>query len=356
VGRACVRLLGTAMTWPPAACVRTRLLRLTPDRMCTRSGGGLHLQLATATNGARRMRSADGAGTGKRRRLGVSPGDGSGPKGFLVVNKPAGVQSTKVVSRIKFLLEGGCGHRVKVGHGGTLDPLAQGVLVLGVGEYTKKLSGLLDGQKRYFAVGELGTATDTMDNDRNSTVTATAPWQHVGADQLRAAAGEFVGSSLQRPPMYSAVRLGGKRLYNIARKGNVSGQEAEGIRSQKARTVVIHGVDVCTANECYNGGAPIHLPSFGLMCDVGGGTYIRSLISDVAERVSTVAHMTYLIRLAHGPFALGDCMPNPAGLFLPQRDRRDDPGGQHGTDAAHGLSAAYPQPLYDHLLKMLVRA
>jgi len=147
--------------------------------------------------------------------------------GLLAVNKPIGWSSAQAVAVVKRKLQKHLGHKVKVGHGGTLDPLATGVLVLGVGQGTKALQPLLKGRKRYRARGLLGAATDTMDCTAGSRLMGRRmPTGHVELAALKAALKPFRGDIMQRPPVFSAKRIAGKRAYAMARGGEAVEAEA----------------------------------------------------------------------------------------------------------------------------------
>ena len=154
------------------------------------------------------------------------------PNGFLVAYKPQGWTSFDVVGRVRGVLEKhfkSLGHkfgrksRLKVGHGGTLDPMATGLLVLGVGDGCRKLQQYLSGPKAYVARAQLGAETDTQDAE--GTETRTAPHDHVTLSELERAASGLTGDIMQRPPIYSALRKDGKRLYDLARAGEIKPEE-----------------------------------------------------------------------------------------------------------------------------------
>jgi tRNA pseudouridine55 synthase len=206
----------------------------------------------------------------------------SGPDGVVLVDKPRGVTSHDVVDGVRRAL----GTR-KVGHAGTLDPMATGVLVLGVGRATRLLRYLGDLEKTYEGTARLGEETDTLDAE--GTVVRTAA---VDADRaaVQAAAAALVGVTMQRPPAYSAVKVGGRKLYEAARKGETL--EAE------PRSVVVRVFDV-TAFEP---------PSFDFRVVVSSGTYVRVLVADVGSALGCGAHLTRLVRTQVGPFALGEAV------------------------------------------------
>jgi tRNA pseudouridine55 synthase len=197
------------------------------------------------------------------------------------VVKPAGCTSAEVVARIKRAL-GGKGKKPKVGHGGTLDPLATGVLVIGVGRGCKMLQGYLSGAKTYRATGVFGSETDTQDSQGKET--ARKRFNHVTESKLEAVLGKFTGEITQAPSR--------KRLYELARAGVKI--------DVPARKVVVHKISVWDV--------PAPLPHFGLLVECRGGTYIRTLIHEIGHSLYTCAHMTTLVRTCQGPFELENCL------------------------------------------------
>lgn len=228
-------------------------------------------------------------------------------EGIFAVNKPLEWTSNNVVSYIRGILEKDARNRgaevrkprrsrkkgvVRVGHGGTLDPMASGVLVVGVGSGTKELQGFLSGSKRYTAGVKLGFQTDTLDMEGN--ITETKPFDHVTMDAIEDAIPKFTGKIMQIPPIYSALKKDGKKLYEQAR----AGKTAEDIGIQ-AREVNIYDIKLLPTNEKGEG-----LPSFGLDVECGGGTYIRSLVRDIGHELNTCATMTSLVRTQQAQFLL----------------------------------------------------
>ena len=226
------------------------------------------------------------------------------PSGLLAVYKPKGLTSSDVVAKVKWLLIDGYNKKqegvdkkqkvkLKVGHGGTLDPMATGVLVLGVGEGTKLLTTYLKGSKSYRATGKLGVATDTL--DCTGTVTDTAPWEHVALGDIKTISKQFVGDIMQTPPMYSALKSQGKRLYDLARDGKVV--------DRAARPVTVYSLTILEDPD-------YKLPEFHLDVECSGGFYVRSLIDDIGRRCNSRSMMTELERTKQGPFLLNDCAPS----------------------------------------------
>ncbi|KAL1500359.1 hypothetical protein AB1Y20_013022 [Prymnesium parvum] len=218
------------------------------------------------------------------------------PSGILVVDKPANWTSNDVTTRIRNTLEKFCkklGHRImrkrrlKVGHGGTLDPLATGVLVVGVGQACKQLSAYSQGGKRYLAKAQFGSETDTQDKTGN--VTCTTGFEHVTLEALLDAAKPLTGEIMQRPPIYSALWKDGVRMHELARAGKIEEADVE------LRPVTVYDLQIQNFDPQQG--------SVELIASVSGGTYIRTLIVDLARSVKSSAHMTELRRLQHGPFA-----------------------------------------------------
>ena len=200
--------------------------------------------------------------------------------GVLVCDKAAGMTSHDVVARVRRL----AGQR-RVGHGGTLDPPATGVLVLALGRATRLLPFLPTEPKRYLATVAFGAETDTL--DAAGTVTATADADAVDEAALRAAMAGFVGPQEQVPPMVSAIKVGGERLYAKARRG----EQVE----RAPRPIVVHALELLGFSA---GERP--LATVEVVCS--GGTYIRSLAADLGRAVGTLAHLAGLRRTAVGRF------------------------------------------------------
>lgn len=207
----------------------------------------------------------------------------NGPDGIVLVDKPSGVTSHDVVDAVRRAL----GTR-KVGHAGTLDPMATGLLVLGVGRATRLLRYLGDLGKTYEGTARLGEETDTLDAE--GTTVRTAPVD-VDRRAVEAAAASLVGESMQRPPAFSAVKVGGRRLYEAARSGEPLQAEA--------RPIVVRAFDVTSF-------AP---PAFDFRVIVSSGTYVRVLVADVGSALGCGAHLMRLARTDVGPFSLREAVP-----------------------------------------------
>lgn len=233
-------------------------------------------------------------------------------EGLCAVIKPLEWTSQDVVSYVRAILErdarsrgakpvklrrrGNKKRMLKVGHGGTLDPLASGVLVLGVGRGTKELQGYLSGAKKYRAGAKLGFETETLDMEGN--VTRSDPFDHVTVEAIEQVLPSFEGRIMQVPPIYSAIKKGGKKLYQHARSG-----KTEDDIEIEAREVKIHDIQFLQTDENGDG-----LPCFGLEVECGGGTYIRSLVRDIGYKLGSSATMTSLVRTQQGPFNLEDAL------------------------------------------------
>jgi tRNA pseudouridine55 synthase len=203
--------------------------------------------------------------------------------------------SQDVVKSLRLTLEKSLknqGHRfhrnnkLKVGHGGTLDPMATGMLVVAVGDTCKDLTSFLKGAKAYSATAQLGAETDTQDSEGQ--ITSTATFDHVTLEDLERAAKSLTGDIMQRPPIYSALKRDGKKLCDLAREGKISENDIE------PRPVTIHRLDVTNFDKAAG--------TFDLDVSSSGGTYIRVLISDIGRAVGSAAHMVALERTKHGPF------------------------------------------------------
>lgn len=224
----------------------------------------------------------------------MSPGpDPEGePEGLLLVDKPAGITSHDAVAKVRRALS-----TRKVGHSGTLDPMATGLLVMGVGRATRLLRFLGDLPKTYEATMRLGIETTTLDADGE--VTRVEPVS-VDDESLAAAVASLVGASMQRPPAYSAVKVRGRKLYEAARTGQALEAAPRPIRVDRFEVRARRGDDVDLEVTC------------------GGGTYVRVLAADVGAAVGCGAHLTALRRTAIGPFDVADATdPDDPGAPLP---------------------------------------
>jgi tRNA pseudouridine55 synthase len=207
------------------------------------------------------------------------------PSGLVVVDKPGGMTSHAVVSRVRRAL----GTR-KVGHAGTLDPMATGVLVLGSERATRLLGHLMLTEKTYSATVRLGQSTHTDDAEGETTATASAA--HLTEDDVRTALAAFRGEISQVPSTVSAIKVDGKRAYARAR----AGEEVE----LKARPVTIH--EISAENVRHEG----DLLDLDIVVRCSSGTYIRAIARDLGAALGVGGHLTALRRHAVGPFTLAE--------------------------------------------------
>ena len=204
--------------------------------------------------------------------------------GWLIIDKPPGLTSTDVVNRVRRIFDA-----QKAGHGGTLDPLATGVLPIAFGAATKTVPYVMDGTKQYRFTLRFGEARDTDDADGKITVTSPA---RPSNEQIRAALGEFRGDIMQTPPTFSAVKVGGERAYDMAREGRPPILGSRPARVDRFELLVRPDPDTAT---------------FEVAC--GKGVYMRSLARDLAVACGTVGHISALRRLRVGPFTESQAIP-----------------------------------------------
>lgn len=207
--------------------------------------------------------------------------------GWLILDKPRGMGSTQGVSAVKRVLRQNGYAKTKVGHGGTLDPLAEGVLPIALGEATKLAGRMLDSDKIYAFTIRFGEETETLDTE--GAVVATSDVRPTLAE-VEAVLPRFTGPIAQVPPAYSALKVDGQRAYDLAR----SGQAVE----LKARAVTIHSLTI--RHPGLRRGDEVDQVT--LIAHVSKGTYIRSLARDIAQVLGTCGHVTYLRRTKAGPF------------------------------------------------------
>jgi tRNA pseudouridine55 synthase len=224
-----------------------------------------------------------------------SAGEARPPEGLVLVDKPEGITSHDAVAAVRRAL----GTR-KVGHAGTLDPMATGLLMMGVGRATRLLRFLGDLPKAYEATMRLGVETTTLDADGE--VVHRAPVE-VTDDELAAAVARLVGESMQRPPAYSSVKVRGRKLYEAARTGESLEAPPRPIRVDRFEVSDRRGDDVDVSIVC------------------GGGTYVRVLAADVGRALGCGAHLTALRRTRIGPFDVEDAVaPDTPGSPRPTED------------------------------------
>ncbi len=208
---------------------------------------------------------------GRRRR------SGRNVRGILLLDKPTGITSNDALQKVKRLYRA-----QKAGHTGSLDPLADGLLPICFGSATKVSAFLLDADKRYWVRIKLGVTTTTADSEGE--VVSTRPVDGIGEEQIRQALEPFRGEIQQIPPMYSALKHKGERLYKLAREG----KEVE----REPRAVTIHGLELTACD----------LPEFELDVHCSKGTYVRTLAEDIGEALGCGAHVTALRRTGVGPY------------------------------------------------------
>jgi tRNA pseudouridine55 synthase len=212
------------------------------------------------------------------------------PDGLALLDKPAGRTSFEALGPVKRELATG-----KVGHAGTLDRFATGLLIVLTGKLTRLIRVFSELDKRYVARVHFGVETETLDPEGAVTARGAAP----DADQLREIMAEFVGDVEQVPPAYSAVHVDGRRAYQRVRGGEQV--------TLDARRVRVHAIEVSEYDA----------PEAVLDIRCGSGTYVRSLARDIAERLGTVAHVTELRRTAIGPFGVDEAISPDE--FVPAR-------------------------------------
>ena len=209
--------------------------------------------------------------------------------GVLLIDKPQGMTSQQVVSKVKYLLKSDVHDSKKAGHTGTLDPMATGLLPICLGEATKFSHYQLDAIKSYQAIIKLGEQTDT--GDAEGEIIATSPVPHVTQAMLQSVTEQFLGEIMQVPPMYSALKKDGKKLYELAR---------EGIEVERAaRPLTIYELSL----------TPLSDQQLQLTVTCSKGTYVRVLAEDIAKALGTVGHLTALRRIQTGDFEIADAIP-----------------------------------------------
>lgn len=208
--------------------------------------------------------------------------------GILAVDKPAGKTSADIVNLVKRSLRRESGQKIRVGHAGTLDPLATGVLLLCCGLATKAVPWLHEFSKTYLAGFTLGGKSDTDDSE--GTITASTFSGSLNEAVIEAALAQFLGAIRQVPPAYSAVQVGGKRAYKMARRGESL--------ELAPRTVTVHGIHLV---NCV-------WPKMLVRVECSSGTYIRSIARDLGVALGCGGYMHSLVRTAIGPFLLENCL------------------------------------------------
>lgn len=209
--------------------------------------------------------------------------------GVLLIDKPQGMTSQQVVSKVKYLLKSDVHDSKKAGHTGTLDPMATGLLPICLGEATKFSHYQLDAVKSYQAIIKLGEQTDT--GDAEGEIIATIPVPNVTQAMLQSVTEQFLGEIMQVPPMYSALKKDGKKLYELAR---------EGIEVKRAaRPLTIYKLSL----------TPLSDQQLQLTVTCSKGTYVRVLAEDIAKALGTLGHLTALRRVQTGDFEIANAIP-----------------------------------------------
>ena len=209
--------------------------------------------------------------------------------GVLLIDKPQGMTSQQVVSKVKYLLKSDVHDSKKAGHTGTLDPMATGLLPICLGEATKFSHYQLDAVKSYKAIIKLGEQTDT--GDAEGEIITTIPVPHVTQAMLQSVTEQFLGEIMQVPPMYSALKKDGKKLYELAR---------EGIEVERAaRPLTIYKLSL----------TPLSAQQLQLTVTCSKGTYVRVLAEDIAKALGTLGHLTALRRIQTGDFEIANAIP-----------------------------------------------
>jgi tRNA pseudouridine55 synthase len=210
--------------------------------------------------------------------------------GYLLFDKPYRWTSFDAVGRVRWALRKKYGHKFKVGHAGTLDPLATGLLIICWGFYTKKINEYQDMEKEYEGVFTLGAFRPSF--DKETEITETFPTTHITDEMIQQATRQFIGEIEQIPPAHSAIKIDGKRAYLSAR----AGEEIE----MKPRKVLIKSMEVKRLDEMNI--------AFKVVCEKG--TYIRSLARDFGRALGSSAYLDSLIRTRIGKYELKDAIKN----------------------------------------------
>ncbi len=233
--------------------------------------------------------------------------------GLLLVDKPVGWSSFDVVKKMRGAFRVVLGKRTKVGHGGTLDPLASGLLMIGFGKWTKELERLSAEDKAYTATLKLGAST--LSFDAETPIRKEAPWQHLSEAAIRQAVATFQGELMQRPPAFSAKHVGGERAYFLAR---AAGNLQHGRTSEGFHPALLRDADMGAGEELILDPVPVLVHSIETLAVRGAevdiavhcakGTYIRSLAHDIGQALGCGAHLVALRRTGSGPYSIADAL------------------------------------------------
>lgn len=207
----------------------------------------------------------------------------------MIFNKPLYWTSFDLVKKVKNLIRAGTGlKKLKVGHAGTLDPLASGLMIICTGRYTKRINELQEHDKEYLATFHIGATTPSFDLETE--VDARFDTSEVSKEKVNSVLEELAGRQMQIPPVYSAKNIGGKRAYEYARKGVEVKMEPV--------PVVFYELEMTR----------FEMPEVEIRIKCSKGTYIRSFARDLGLRLESGAYLSSLVRTGSGPYALSDCM------------------------------------------------
>ena len=210
---------------------------------------------------------------------------------MILIDKPAGMTSFSVVARVRRALSEQAGRKIKVGHTGTLDPFATGLLILMAGKYTKKCQEFLKLDKRYIATIRLGATSTTGDVEGEIHEVVAKGTDTLDFASVQSVVKSFEGEIRQRVPAFSAVKIGGVRAYKLARKG----EKVE----MPERTVTIYEINIIDYKW----------PYLKIDAKVSSGTYIRTLGEDIGEKLGVGGYLTELVRTEIGEYKLADAIP-----------------------------------------------
>ena len=208
--------------------------------------------------------------------------------GMLLINKPLGWTSFDVVGKLRYAMKKKYGKKLKVGHAGTLDPLATGLLIICSGAYTKKLNTFQEMDKEYEGVFVLGATRPSF--DKETEISHTFPVAHINEEAIHKAATQFIGETEQVPPVFSAIKVDGKRAYKSAHKG----RDVE----MTPRKVTISALDI----------THVEMPCIHFRVACSKGTYIRALARDFGKALGSGAYLDALTRTRIGNFSLGSSL------------------------------------------------
>lgn len=209
---------------------------------------------------------------------------------IIAVNKPYGMSSFGALARVRYLLSQHVGYKVKIGHAGTLDPLATGVLVLCTGKATKRIESLQEHTKQYLATLQLGATTPSYDREHD--IDARFETSHITREMIDTTLLQFTGNIMQVPPAYSACKVNGDRAYELQRKGRVVELQAKPIRIDE---ILLEDFD---AGQM----------TLRIRVTCGKGTYIRALARDIGSALGSGAYLLSLCRTRSGSISLDDCI------------------------------------------------